>query len=93
VLGVQGSLRRAKLRPPLSPARPSGEIVVATGLRREHSTARDKEKGQNPSAPTEVDKVDPYQNEKRRANWSWREKFAWLVIFPKVLLPKATLGP
>ncbi len=33
------------------------------------------------------------QNEKRIANCNWREKFAWEVIFPKLLLPKETFGP
>jgi len=33
------------------------------------------------------------QNEKRRANCICLEKFACVVIFPKLLLPKDTFGP
>ncbi len=33
------------------------------------------------------------QNENLNANCNCREKLAWLVIFPKVLLPNDVLGP
>jgi hypothetical protein len=37
--------------------------------------------------------VAPNQKENRSAICNCREKFAWLVILPKVLLPKETFGP